>query len=98
MYILVKESVPLGLAMAGACHAAVACNNRFRDTEEVKAWLDGTFYKVVCVVNDSEFEKSKQCEDNVVLMESVIGGAEVAMAFKPREDWTKCFRFFRLYK
>lgn len=98
MYVLVKESVPIGLAITAACHASVACNNRFRDTPEVSKWLAGTFYKVICKVNDTEFEKAKVIEDNVIITESALGGMEVAIAFKPREEYPKMFKFLRLYK
>ena len=98
MYILIRESVPVGLAITAACHASVACNNRFRNTAEIQQWLDGTFYKVVCKVNDKEFENAKAVEDCVVVTESALGGIETAIAFKPREEYPKMFKFLRLYK
>lgn len=98
MYILIRESVPLGFAMLAAAHASLACYLKFRDTPEVAAWLSGPFYKVVCKVSDVEFEKAKEAPDNVVLTESALGNIEVAMAFKPREEWPRPFKFFRLYR
>ena len=29
---------------------------------------------------------------------AALGGAEVALAFKPRAEWPKAFRFYRLYR
>jgi len=98
MYILIKESVPAGFAMLAAAHASLACYLKFKDTPEVKLWLSGPFYKAVCRVNDQEFEKAKEVEDNVVLTESALENREVAIAFKPREEWPKAFKFYRLYK
>ena len=98
MYILVRESVPAGFAILAAAHASLACYLKFRDTPEVEAWLSGPFYKVVCRVTDAEFEAAKAFEDNLVLTESGLGGAEVAIAFRPREEWPKAFKFYRLYK
>ena len=98
MYILVKESVPTGFAILAAAHASLAAYLRFKDTPEVAAWLCGPFYKVICKVNDREFEAAKQCEDHVVLTESVLDDQEVALAFKPRAEWPKAFTFYRLYK
>jgi peptidyl-tRNA hydrolase len=98
MYILVRESVPTGYAILAAAHASVACYLKFRASPEVAAWLSGPFYKVVCRVSDTEFEASKELEDHVVLTESALDGAEVAIAFKPREEWPKPFKFYRLYK
>jgi peptidyl-tRNA hydrolase len=98
MYILVKESVPTGFAILAAAHASLACYLQFRDSPEVAEWLAGPFYKVVCRVNDTEFETAKSFEDRIVLTESSLGNSEVAIAFRPREEWPKAFRFYRLYK
>jgi hypothetical protein len=54
-------------------------------------------YKVV-QVSDAEFEAAKAVEDHVVLTELALGGAEVAITFKPREVWAKGFGFYRLFK
>jgi len=98
MYILVKESVPLGLAMTAAAHASLAGYLKFKDTDEVTKWLSDVFYKVVCKVNEHEFFKAKEVEDNLVLTESALGNEEVAIVFKPREEWPKMFKYLRLYK
>lgn len=98
MYILIRESVPLGFAMLAAAHASLACYLKFKDSPEVTAWLSGPFYKVVCKVGDAEFERAKETPDNVVLTESALGNMEIAIAFKPREEWPRAFKFFRLYR
>lgn len=98
MYILIRESVPSGFAMLAASHASLACYLKFRDTPEVAQWLSGSFYKAVCKVDDKEFEKSKEYQDHVVLTESALDNQEVAVAFKPRAEWPKPFKFYRLYK
>lgn len=98
MYILIKESVPTGLALVAAAHASLAAYLQFRDTPEVQQWLAGPFYKTICKVSDDEFEQAKAFPDRVVLTESALGGAEVALAFRPRQDWPKAFKVFRLYR
>jgi peptidyl-tRNA hydrolase len=98
MYILIRDDVPLGLAMVAAAHASLACYLKFKDAPEVVEWLEGPFFKAVCKVNAREFENAKAVEDHVVLTESALDGREVAIAFKPRSEWPKMFRFFRLYK
>jgi len=98
MYILIKETVPLGFAMVAAAHASLAAYLKFADTPEVKLWLSGPFYKAVCKVNEQEFEEAKSVPDCVVLTESALEGQEVAIAFKPREEWPKRFKFLRLFK
>lgn len=98
MYILVRDDVPLGFAMVAVAHASLAGYLKFQDSPEVQAWLSGPFFKAVCKVNASEFENAKTVLDHVVLTESALGGREVAIAFKPRDEWPKMFRFLRLYR
>jgi len=98
MYILIKESVPLGIAMVTVAHASLAAYLKFKDSPEVKEWLAGPFRKVVCKVTETEFEKAKAFEDAVVLSESTFDNQEVAIAFKPRQEWPKAFKFFKLYR
>jgi peptidyl-tRNA hydrolase len=98
MYILIRESIAPGFAVLAAAHASLAAYLKFKDTPEVAEWLSGSFYKAVCRMTDEEFERAKAFEDHVVLTESALQGQEVAIAFKPRREWPKAFRFFRLYK
>ncbi len=98
MYILVRESIPTGFAILAAAHASLSCYLKFREMPEVEEWLSGPFYKVVCRVSDAEFEAAKAFDDHVVLTESALAGAEVAIAFRPRKEWPKAFKFYRLYK
>ncbi|MFC1812340.1 peptidyl-tRNA hydrolase [Thermodesulfobacteriota bacterium] len=98
MYILIKDDVSTGNAVLSAAHAVLAAYLKFKDTPEVDQWLSGPFYKVICRVNDKEFEKAKECPDHVVMTESALDNREVAIAFKPREKWPKSFKYYRLYK
>jgi hypothetical protein len=94
----VKESVPVGLALVAAAHASLVAYLKFQQTPEVRQWLSGPFRKAVCKVSDEEFERARSCPDHVVVTESALGGAEVALAFRPREDWPTAFRSFRRYR
>jgi peptidyl-tRNA hydrolase len=98
MYILVRDDIPLGFAMVAVAHASLAGYLKYRDSPEVQAWLSGPFFKAVCKVNEKEFENARQVQDHVVLTESALGGREVAIAFRPRDEWPKMFRFLRLYR
>ena len=99
MYIVVRDDIPLGFAMVAVAHASLTGYLKFKDTSEVDRWLNpGPFYKVVCKANTKEFENAKLVEDHVVLTESALDGQEVAIAFKPRSEWPKMFRFLRLYR
>ncbi|WP_374334532.1 peptidyl-tRNA hydrolase [Leeia sp.] len=98
MYILVRDDIPLGFAMVAVAHASLAGYLKFKDSPEVAAWLAGPFYKAVCKVNAKEFENAKAVADHLILTESALGQQEVAIVFKPRDEWPKMFKFLRLYK
>ncbi len=98
MYILVKDSIPLGKAAVGIGHASLACYLKFKDSPEVLAWLEGPFYKTVCLVNEKEFDKAKETADHVIMTESTLNNQETVIAFKPREEYPKGFGFYRLFK
>jgi peptidyl-tRNA hydrolase len=98
MYILIRESVPTGFAVLAAAHASLAAYLKFKDTPEVAEWLSGPFYKAVCKVSDEEFVRAKEVPDHVVLTESALDNQEVAVAFKPRAEYPKAFRFFKLFR
>lgn len=98
MYILIKDDVPEGFAILAAAHASLAAYLKFKENPDMQTWISGTFYKVVCKVNDKEFQKAKTFEHHVVLTESALDHQEVAIAFQPREEWPKPFGFYKLYK
>ena len=98
MYILLKDTLPEGFAVLAAAHSSLAAYRKFENSPETQEWVSGTFYKVICRVNEQEFEKAKEFDDYVVLTESALEHQEVALAFKPRKEWPKAFKFYKLYK
>ena len=68
-------------------------------TEE---WATQSFRKVVCKVNKTEFEKAKTYGENMkdyrIMVESGLDNQEVAIVFKPREEWQLFFKSLKLYK
>lgn len=98
MYILLKEGMKQGFVPLMAAHAAVACYKKFEDDPDMQEWVTNSFKKVICVVNQNEFERAKQFENCVVLTESSADDEELVIAFKPRQEMPKAFRFYRLYK
>ncbi len=98
MYILVKETVPVGFALVAVAHAALAAYLHFKDTPEVATWLAGPFYKTICKVTEQEFAQAKATPDHVIITESALQGQEVALAFKPRAEWPASFKFYKLYR
>ena len=72
--------------------------SKFENDPETQQWVSGAFYKVICKVNEKEFENAKSFDDYVLLNESSLNNQEVALVFRPREEWPKAFRFYKLYK
>lgn len=65
-------------------------------------WVKESFRKVVVKVTDVEFEKAKTYgvagKDFRVMTESGLGGMEVAIVFRPRDDFEPFFTSLRLYR
>ena len=88
----------MGKAVLISAHASLACYLKFKERPEMQTWVSSQFFKVVCTVTDAEFERAKTEADNVVLTESTLENVEVAVAFCPREEYPKMFKFLRLWK
>ena len=97
MYILVRESIPIGTAVVNVAHASVACLRKFEHEKLMAEWISGPFYKVVCSVSDKDFEAAKKLEQHVVIREGNYGDEEIAIAFCPRWKWPRKFKYFRMY-
>lgn len=98
MYILVLNDLPLGIAANAACHAAVACCNNWYGDKAVREWCRTSFKKVTCQVTPEQFERAKEVEGEWIEMtESSMGGRVTALAFKPREEYHKHFKFLTMF-
>ncbi len=98
MYILVRKSIPLGHQVNCVGHAALACYLKFKDHPDMPSWLEYSYKKVTCQVNDGEFELAKNsCEDWTIINESDLNYEPVAIAFRPREKFPDVFRTFKLF-
>ncbi len=93
MYIVVKNNVPDKLVPVITAHASLACYKKYESNEDMQKWINGIFKKVVCVVNEVEFDKLKNEENFVMLTESALDNKEVCLAFCPREEYPKKFKF-----
>lgn len=98
MYITLINNIPDRLAPVIAAHASLACYKRFQNDDRMVKWINGIFKKVVCVVNENEFAKLKKETDYVLLTESSLDNQEVCLAFCPREEFPKMFKFLRMWK
>jgi peptidyl-tRNA hydrolase len=99
MYILVKEGIPSGKAVVGIAHASLACYLKYQDTEAIQEWLNGPFYKIVCRVSSADFERAKAlAPDHITITESSLDQAETVLAFRPRAEYPKAFKYYARYK
>lgn len=96
MYILVRNDLPRDQAFAACATASVACYQRYEDSPAMQQWVNGIFRKVVCSVNSKEFAKASAVDGRVAITSSNDGSA-LALAFCPRDDWPKMFRYLRLF-
>lgn len=97
MYILVKEDIPNNLVPVITAHASLACFLKYEQDEDMQRWINSVFKKAVCKVTKVEFEKARQVEKNVLLTESALNDQEVCIAFSPRDEYPKYFKYFRLW-
>jgi hypothetical protein len=98
LYILIKDSIDLGHAVNSAAHASLMGHLAWSGDEIYDDWEKSSFKKVVCAVSDREFDDAKKYDDHLVVTESTMDGREVGLVFKPREEWPKRFKFYKLYK
>ena len=101
MYVLLRSaSKPLQFAPVVTGHAALAGYLKFQGDPDVQEWANTVFYKVICTVNDKEFEAAKGFAKSAVLTESALDGREVAVVLAPRPEaeWPKAVKFYRKWK
>jgi peptidyl-tRNA hydrolase len=97
MYILIKRDTPDNLVPVIAAHASLACFRKFEHMPDMQAWINGVFKKVVCAVSEEEFIRAQSETDHVKLTESALDNREVCLAFSPREEYPKMFRFLKMW-
>jgi len=102
MYILVRETMiekDLGHAILSVAHAASAAGRNWGNEPDFQYWAKNSFRKVLCIVSDKEFEKSKSYSiDHQVMTECTLDDTEISIVFRPREDWPRFFKFLKLWR
>jgi hypothetical protein len=100
MYICIKQDTPAGMAMNSAAHAGLMCHMKFCDDGDYLDWLDKSFKKVTCAVSDAEFAMLKTVPDHLIVTESRLNNAELAIVLKPRHDndWPEFVNLLKLWK
>ena len=100
MYICIKEGTAPGMAMNAAAHAGLMCYLEFKDQPVMQEWLERSFKKVTCSVTPAEYAALKQLSDYVVVTESRMDNAELAIALCPRynNDYPEFVNLLKLWK
>ena len=97
MYIIVKDTIPDKLVPVISAHASLACYKRYENNEDMIKWINGIFKKVVCVVDEINFDNYKNEADSILLTESSLDNKEVCLAFCPREEYPKKFKYLKMW-
>jgi peptidyl-tRNA hydrolase len=100
MYICIKQDTAVGMAMNSAAHGSLMCHLEYYGDGEYQEWLDKSFKKVTCAVTPAEFAMLKTVEDHLVVTESRLDNAELAIVLKPRHDndWPEFVNLLKLWK
>jgi len=100
MYICIKDSTPVGMAMNAAAHAGLMCHLKYSEDADYQTWLDTSFKKVTCMVTPAEFAMLKELDDNLIVTESRMDNAELAVVLCPRPDheWPEFVNLLKLWK
>lgn len=100
MYICIKQETPVGIAMNAAAHAGLMCHLKFSESLEYLEWLDKSFKKVTCAVTPAEFAMCKGLDGALVVTESRMDNAELAIVLCPRHDtdWPEFVNLLKLWK
>lgn len=99
MYIFIKDNVPNDFVPVVAAHASLACYLTFENDPLMKEWQKTSFKKVICTVDENNFQHLKGIDKSNVTTESSLGGNEVAISFCPRTDEVgDTFKYYKLWK
>ena len=100
MYICIKQDTSTGMAMNAAAHAGLMCHLEFSEHLDYLDWLDRSFKKVTCAVTEAEFAMLKTLENHLVVTESRLNNAELAVVLMPRHDndWPEWVPMLKLWR
>lgn len=100
MYICIKQDTPVGMAMNAAAHAGLMCHLEFQTMPDYQEWLSKSFKKVTCAVTPAEFAMCKQLDGAIIVTESRMDNAELAVVLTPRHDndWPEFVNLLKLWK
>jgi hypothetical protein len=108
MYILVRESIPLGKAINSVAHGAIGANDLWQHMDEYQRWKAISYRKITCKVSDRELEliynlMKKHDIPYLEQTENSLNGEHTLTVVFPidrrrTEKDLKPFNYLRLYK
>lgn len=101
MYVIVKDTAPIGLGINACTHAGFIAGRTFSG-EVFDDWLKFSFRKRTCLVSPEEFDKcieeiEKVSGDYVVFRENDWENQELSAAFSPRYSFPPIFKTLKLH-
>lgn len=101
MYVLVKNTAPIGLGINAVGHATFMAAQNFESTV-FKIWEINSFRKVTCLVSPEEFDAAIEAIKEVgwkyvVFNENDWYDQDLSVAFEPRYSFPEIFKTFKLH-
>ena len=101
MYVIVKDTAPIGLGINACTHAGFMAGRSFFG-EVFEDWMKFSFRKRTCLVSPEEFDKCieeiKNVDgDYVVFNENDWGNQDLSAAFSPRYSFPPIFKTLKLH-
>lgn len=101
MYILVKNTAPVGLGINAVGHATFMAAQRFT-SDIFKEWNEKSFRKVTCLVSPEEFDMAIEAITKidgsyVVFNENDWDNQDLSVAFEPIYSFPEIFKTFKLH-
>lgn len=98
MYILIKDDVKSYMAPVVSAHASLSCYLTYSNDPDMIEWANTSFKKVICKLNNKEFESAKDIDKSIIITESAVENKEMAIVLCPRKKYPKKVNYYKLYK
>lgn len=101
MYVLVKDTAPIGLGINSCSHVGFLAAKTF-DSQITDEWEKCSFKKVTCLVSPEQFDEAiKEIEkiggNYVRFNEDDWECQDISVAFEPRYSFPEIFKTFKLH-
>ena len=89
MLIVLKAGIDPSYAPVGSAHAALAGYLEWEDDDLTYEWAQRVFHKHIKMATPEQFEKAKSEKygDKIVITESSLGGEEIAIVYRVKEEY-----------